>query len=432
MEGSVRIVFFGEILPGHDPDRVKADMAALLKVAHEEIESVFSGKRIVLRKDLPADQAPRYTAYLEKLGVRVMVEPADTPAAPAPSPAPVPLALVEDTPPPSVPAAEEMECPKCHERQPKRTLCRACAVDMPRYLAAQQAAADEERAARKAAVESITAHRRSGARAATDVEHAGEEPSLVGLSCTGRFGRLSYLVASFLGSAIMIGLVVIAIKTQSIALPAVVFLVVSYALGLRPMVLRLHDIGYSGWLWLISFVPVANIALTVVLYLAPGSRDDRGYGLPGRGSGVVGAVVSVILFGFAAAVLMDQLRTAPPALLAALGGAYDVYDDAQGDGAALGKPAGYQPGANTVVMYSLTTCPYCAQKRRDLNAAGIRYTEIFIDENPGAAATLGEKLQRAGVPPSSVGVPILEVNGAMLPNNPSMQEIVRHLRRGST
>jgi uncharacterized membrane protein YhaH (DUF805 family)/glutaredoxin len=412
MEGPVRIVFFGEILPGHEPERVKADLSALLKVTRDEIESVFSGKRVVLRKDLPADQAPRYTAYLEKLGVRVTVEPVEPAAAPA-SP---PLALVEDTPPPAVPAEDEMECPKCHERQPKRTLCRACSVDMPRYLAAQQAATDEERAARKAA----------------DVEYAPEDTPLLGLSCAGRIGRLSYLVAGLLSSAFMLGLVAVAIRTQSIALPAVAFLIGFYALGLRPMLLRLHDIGYSGWLWLISFVPVANIALTAVLLFVPGSRDDRGYGLPGRGSGVVGVLVSVVLCGFAMAVFMDQVRSAPPALLAALGGAYEAGNDAAGDGSAPGKPAGYQPGANTVVMYSLTTCPYCAQKRRELDAAGIRFTEIFVDENPGAAATLGEKLQRAGVPPQSVGVPILEVNGAMLPNNPSMQEIVRHLRRGTT
>jgi hypothetical protein len=45
---------------------------------------------------------------------------------------------------------EEVACPRCGERQPRRTLCRACALDIPRFLAAQQQAKTEAHLARQA------------------------------------------------------------------------------------------------------------------------------------------------------------------------------------------------------------------------------------------------------------------------------------------
>lgn len=49
-------------------------------------------------------------------------------------------------------ATNEVICPKCGEQQPPRNLCRACAIDMPRFLAARKAAEEEERASRIAMV----------------------------------------------------------------------------------------------------------------------------------------------------------------------------------------------------------------------------------------------------------------------------------------
>ena len=46
--------------------------------------------------------------------------------------------------------ANEMNCPKCGEQQPQRNLCRACAIDMPRFIAARQAEEEAARASRLA------------------------------------------------------------------------------------------------------------------------------------------------------------------------------------------------------------------------------------------------------------------------------------------
>ena len=80
-----------------------------------------------------------------------------------------------------------------------------------------------------------------------------------------------------------------------------------------------------------------------------------------------------------------------------------------------------------VIMYSLTTCGFCVQKKRELRAAGIRFEEYCIDKDEVKNAELGDKLKLAGYPPKSYGTPILDVHGFMLPDNPSLEEIQRRL-----
>lgn len=81
----------------------------------------------------------------------------------------------------------------------------------------------------------------------------------------------------------------------------------------------------------------------------------------------------------------------------------------------------------SVVMYSLTTCPYCNQKRKQLRARGIPFTEYFVDREPARQQELFRKLEAAGYRGGAIGTPILEVNGKMLPNNPSMDTIISNL-----
>jgi len=80
-----------------------------------------------------------------------------------------------------------------------------------------------------------------------------------------------------------------------------------------------------------------------------------------------------------------------------------------------------------VVMYSLTTCGYCNQKRAQLNERGIPFVEYFIDKDPARQRELFEKLIKSGYRGGGIGTPTFEVNGTMLPNNPSLDTIIKHL-----
>lgn len=78
----------------------------------------------------------------------------------------------------------------------------------------------------------------------------------------------------------------------------------------------------------------------------------------------------------------------------------------------------------SIVMYSLTTCSYCAQLRHTFEANNVPFTEYFVDTDPPKQEELFRKLQAAGHR-GGVGTPTLEVNGRMMPNNPPLEDIVR-------
>jgi len=80
-----------------------------------------------------------------------------------------------------------------------------------------------------------------------------------------------------------------------------------------------------------------------------------------------------------------------------------------------------------LIMYSLTTCGYCKKKVRELDARNIEFTEYFIDIDKESMTELNDKLTKAGFEPKRYGTPIFDVHGVMLPNNPSMDKIIKNL-----
>lgn len=85
------------------------------------------------------------------------------------------------------------------------------------------------------------------------------------------------------------------------------------------------------------------------------------------------------------------------------------------------------PG-NEVVMYSLTTCPYCMEKRLWMTRVGIPFREYFIDTDEARRREFEGLLVAHTVPPGGVGTPTLYVNGALLINNPDRDEVKRRLK----
>ena len=86
-----------------------------------------------------------------------------------------------------------------------------------------------------------------------------------------------------------------------------------------------------------------------------------------------------------------------------------------------------QYAQSRIVMYSLTTCGYCNAKREELRSHGMPFVEYFIDKDPARKRELFDKLAAAGYKGRAVGTPTFEVNGRMLPNNPSLATIRKHL-----
>jgi hypothetical protein len=74
-EGHYEIVFRGELLPGFTLDVVKPALTTLFSAKVEEIQKLFSGKRVVIKTGLDAVAAQKYQQALQKAGLYVEVNP---------------------------------------------------------------------------------------------------------------------------------------------------------------------------------------------------------------------------------------------------------------------------------------------------------------------------------------------------------------------
>ena len=71
-----RLVFRGDILIGFDKAKARANLGRLLRVTDtRRMALLFSGKPVVIKKNLTAHQVEKYQVTLEKSGILVSVEP---------------------------------------------------------------------------------------------------------------------------------------------------------------------------------------------------------------------------------------------------------------------------------------------------------------------------------------------------------------------
>lgn len=255
MEPVHNIVFFGETLPGYDRSIARMQLQALLGCSRETIHQVFSGQRVRLRKGLSSVEAQRYELRLKGIGLKVTIDP------------PLPpdmldkhLSAVRDDAGRTVVDAPvpQVVCPACGETQPVRTICRACSINMPGYLAAQAA---------------------EGANAARQ-EQAGPPAAaseFFGLDFGGRFGRGLLLQTALLSLGIL-NLGFAAFFTWGSAAALAVAIALAALLKVRALVRRCHDLDWRGWVWLAQLVPVVGLYFTFKLACWPGRAEANAWG----------------------------------------------------------------------------------------------------------------------------------------------------------
>jgi len=109
MESSVYDIYFqGEALEGFDINLVKQNMARLFQANAQTLAALFSGKTVLLKKDLGKDDALKYQTLLKKAGAKIVIKArrVDAPAAsPVPQQsAPQPISPVQATAKPATAA----------------------------------------------------------------------------------------------------------------------------------------------------------------------------------------------------------------------------------------------------------------------------------------------------------------------------------------
>lgn len=159
MEGRYRILYAGELMPGHALQDVVPRLAAKFKLQEDTARDlILGGPGRVLKHSLTSGEAQRYRDALSTIGVKVTIEPESTTnTAPAPAgnrpdaaPAqPTPQQFGADTSPGSDNTRQDdarlengseddpTRCPKCGADAVSELtgICQACGVVVERYLA---------------------------------------------------------------------------------------------------------------------------------------------------------------------------------------------------------------------------------------------------------------------------------------------------------
>jgi TM2 domain-containing membrane protein YozV len=132
------IIFEGKIADGVDMEIAKGNLQRLFKADRATVDKLFSGKRTVLKKDVPAETVKKYQAALTNAGLECTTDPdlslAAAPIAPGPSPAiaPAKQAAPAATPPPAKTPAEDngpvnpYASPKQNTVVNQQVFCRSC------------------------------------------------------------------------------------------------------------------------------------------------------------------------------------------------------------------------------------------------------------------------------------------------------------------
>ena len=229
-----KIVFDGALRPGVESTTAKLNLAELFKSDVEAIEKLFTGRPVALKRDLSQPDAQTYLTALHNAGIDARIE--------AEQPVAFNLAETHET------DSSISDRAAASPYAPPRA---AVGDDLPEF----------------ATLKVFTIH--------------------------GRIGRLRYLAwtlaltVAMLVAAGIISTVGFAVATASPTIAIIIgsllgfaqfvaLVVVSVQIGVQ----RLHDLGWSGWLYLLNLVPLVNSVFPLLLLVLPGNTGANQYGAP--------------------------------------------------------------------------------------------------------------------------------------------------------
>lgn len=104
MSDVFEVAFSGQIAPGADLEQVKKNIGSMFKADEAKLAQLFSGKRIVIKKNIDQQTALKYQAAMQKAGAVCEVRNL---SAPTPQSTPEPAAPAVSEPVPATQPARE-------------------------------------------------------------------------------------------------------------------------------------------------------------------------------------------------------------------------------------------------------------------------------------------------------------------------------------
>lgn len=259
-----KITMDGSLAPGVTLDLAQENFARLFKTEVSAVKRLFSGGQTVIKRDISEAEADKYVQALRKAGV-IAHKAADLAAN---------LSLESIESDDHTVSTEQMTCPKCDTTQAHSEICNNCGIVIAKF--------NHYQAQAKQAISTAPASPYASPTAiiAQDDNEVGEL-NIWGIE--GRIGRMRYIAWSMvfmfaLFPALLIG--ALAIKA-SVLLGGLIMTVIGIAaiiVGIQISVKRLHDVGWSGWLLLITLIPFVGSIFQLLIFVMPGSQGSNRFG----------------------------------------------------------------------------------------------------------------------------------------------------------
>lgn len=310
-----KITMDGSLTPGVSLAEAQESFARLFKTQVASIKRLFTSGPTVIKRGINSAEADKYLQALLSVGVIAHKE-IDIAAGLSLEPIPSDAASAQDTiSAGSADSAGRMTCPKCATEQQKNDICQSCGIVIAKFNSYQSA---QSQLATPSYAGSASPYATPKAVIEQDADEVGEL-SIWGVE--GRLGRMRSIAWSMvlmfaMAPAMLIGMLAL---RSSIVLGAILLAIIGLAaivIGIQISVKRLHDIGWSGWLLLIAFIPVVGSIFQFLLLVLPGSKKSNRYGAtpPPNSTGVkvlfwlwvvflLSGLVFGVLGGLAAAIL---------------------------------------------------------------------------------------------------------------------------------
>lgn len=150
MSDTCKVVFFGELQQGFEPDQVIGSFSEKFGVSTEKAGKLLqAGKDVVLKGGLDVEHAIKYRSVLEKIGLVVRIDGLEKEAPSSElSLEPMEGADEESTMvmEPAQLASALTQCPKCGSKHMEAGICQDCGVVAEKYLASQPRPSEQNEA----------------------------------------------------------------------------------------------------------------------------------------------------------------------------------------------------------------------------------------------------------------------------------------------
>ncbi|WP_339454305.1 DUF805 domain-containing protein [Pseudomonas sp. EA_5y_Pfl2_R50] len=231
-EPRYKIVFDGALQPGVDITTAKLNLADLFKSDVAAIERLFSGRAVALKRELSHGDAQTYLQALSKTGIDARIEPETA----------IELNLAD---------VQEHSAAMAEPTSPYAPPRANVGASLPAFA------------------------------------------TLKPFGVEGRIGRLRFLAWSMVMTLVTLPIISIfaliflgLVSSESTSgligggIIAVFLCLALIIVSILFCVQRLHDIGWSGWLWLLNLVPFVGSFFPFVLMIVPGDKVANRYGPP--------------------------------------------------------------------------------------------------------------------------------------------------------